>query len=347
MNMRADSLFCVSKRHFSSSAFTIVELLVVIVVIGILAAITVVSYGGITSRATAAFLTSDLNNASKQLKLDQVLNGTYPATLAASNGGKGIPVSSGTVYQYAVDNTAKPPIFCITLTKDTVSYKVTNDSLPLAGNCANFGRVINLDAGDLASYPGSGTTWTDLSGNGNNGTLMNGVAFTSADGGAFIFDGVNDFVRIPNSASINPGSNSWSISTWFKMNTAGSHEGSILYNKEQMYEASPGGGEFNHAWQPNWNWFGSTSINLGEWYNVVVTYDGANQYVYKNGTLVYSRVQTGVMGSNTNEFDIGARNAGTTAFIPATISNLQMHNRALSSDEITQNFNTLRGRYGL
>jgi hypothetical protein len=55
------------------------------------------------------------------------------------------------------------------------------------------GLVLNLDAGVSASYPGSGTNWTDLSGNGNNGTLVNGVGYNSANNGSFVFDGVNDY----------------------------------------------------------------------------------------------------------------------------------------------------------
>jgi len=67
--------------HSSSPAFTIVELLVAIVIIGILAAITIVAYTGISQRAAVAALTSDLNNASTQLKLFQVTNSLYPATM--------------------------------------------------------------------------------------------------------------------------------------------------------------------------------------------------------------------------------------------------------------------------
>src|SRR5450756_885023 len=86
-----------------SSGFTIVELLVVIVVIGILAAITIVAYTGISSKATVASLVSDLDNASKQLKIFQVLNGAYPtANNCPTPGGTEICLKSsgGTVYVY-------------------------------------------------------------------------------------------------------------------------------------------------------------------------------------------------------------------------------------------------------
>ena len=59
------------------------------------------------------------------------------------------------------------------------------------------GPTLLLDAGIATSYPGSGTIWTDLSGNGNNGTLTNGPTFSSADGGSIVCDGVNDHIALP------------------------------------------------------------------------------------------------------------------------------------------------------
>jgi len=88
------------KQKHLSSAFTIVELLVVIVVIAILAAITIVAYSGVTSQATVSSLKSDLDNAAKILKMDHITNAAFPATLAAANGGNGIPASAGTSYAY-------------------------------------------------------------------------------------------------------------------------------------------------------------------------------------------------------------------------------------------------------
>lgn len=134
LKKRADC--CIRPSFNISPAFTIVELLVVIVVIGVLAAITVVSYTGISQRATVTSLTSDLTNAMTQLKLDQVINGVYPANLATANGGKGIPASSGTVYDYYPTLTG----FCVTATKSSTSYRITNNSIPRAGVCSGLER---------------------------------------------------------------------------------------------------------------------------------------------------------------------------------------------------------------
>jgi len=115
--------------------FTIVELLVVIVVISILVAITVISYAGFAQKATIASLQSDLANISIQLKLDQVISGAYPATLALANNGAGISLCAGpTTCQYTVNNNASPQTYNLYITKNSIKYHITNDSKPAISN---------------------------------------------------------------------------------------------------------------------------------------------------------------------------------------------------------------------
>jgi hypothetical protein len=80
----------------------------------------------------------------------------------------------------------------------TNSWINLNSSNSLNGLVRN-GLVLALDAGRTLSYPGSGTTWTDLSGNGNTGTLTNGPTYSSANGGSLVFDGVDDYVNLGSS----------------------------------------------------------------------------------------------------------------------------------------------------
>lgn len=124
-------------QHPKQQGFTIVELLIVIVVIGILAAITIVAYNGIAQKATVAIISGDLSNAMKRLKLDQVeLSGAFPPSTTAANGGQGLQASPNNTYQYTVDNSVNPGTFCLTATNSSTSYFITQDGgTPTVGAC--------------------------------------------------------------------------------------------------------------------------------------------------------------------------------------------------------------------
>ena len=147
MFKKDNSVCSVFKIHSRFSGFTIVELLVVIVIVGILAVITIVSYTGIQSRAVVASLVSDLHNASKQLKLDQVINSSFPATLANANEGKGLLASPGTTYLYAYNNNVTPQTFCVTAVNDNYSYTVNNEDILLSGGKNVVRSSDNLSVG--------------------------------------------------------------------------------------------------------------------------------------------------------------------------------------------------------
>lgn len=125
----------------SQHGFTIVELLVVIVVIGVLAAITIVSYTGITQRANVSSLQSDLANASQQLKLYQILYDSYPTTLDTNNCPTApnidinycLKPSSGNTFQYAANININPQTFSLTANRDTLIYSVNQNSTIAAG----------------------------------------------------------------------------------------------------------------------------------------------------------------------------------------------------------------------
>lgn len=121
-----------------SRGFTIVELLIVIVVIGILAAITIIAFNGIQDRARSVTLISDLTASAKQLKIDQTINNLYPATIAEANGNKGLKASANTTYTYTVNNAANPQTFCLTATNGSQVSSITQDSTASAGGCTNL-----------------------------------------------------------------------------------------------------------------------------------------------------------------------------------------------------------------
>lgn len=117
------------------AGFTIVELLIVIVIIGLLATIVIVAYNGVQDNARRTSLISDLGNASSLLALDLKQNKTYPSTLGLANGGNGIPASPNTTYQYIVGTSTSSPTFCLAATNGTYSYMTDQDGPPITGHC--------------------------------------------------------------------------------------------------------------------------------------------------------------------------------------------------------------------
>lgn len=116
------------------TGFTIVELLIVIVVIGILAAITIIAYNGIQDQARRAGIKSDLAGAANLIGIDNTNNGQYPANTGAANGGLGLKTSNGATLEYRMDTSVTPATYCINETINGVGYYITNgSSAPIQG----------------------------------------------------------------------------------------------------------------------------------------------------------------------------------------------------------------------
>lgn len=329
--------------------FTIVELLIVIVVIGLLATIVIVSYSGISQRAVAASLQSDLTNASKVLKNDLVSNNTLPNSLALANNGAGIKASQGNSYSYFLNNNANPPTFCLSATNGNTTYYITPDSTPSSGSCQTpgimtSGLVLNLDAANAASYSGTGTSWLDLSGNNNTGSLLNGPLFNSLNSGGIAFDGINDMIQ---GVSNVPISNAFTISAWVKHNSVGSAiqryitispeiavlRYSGLTGKLHFYLKTSG--TLKHIEISN-------TISANQYYYVVGTWDGTTATLYCNKVSIGSSTPGGTLDTPS----LYNLSSGTES-LDGFIYNTSIYNRALSQSEITQNYNALRNRYGL
>ena len=219
------------------------------------------------------------------------------------------------------------------------------------------GLVLCLDAGNPRSYPGSGTVWRDVSGNVNNGTLTNGPTYTSGISGYFTLDGVNDYINnvTATTLGINSVATPFTLSVWFR--TSGASEYYLFDNfsgatqdisfridagKLEAYISASNGTQFN-AIQ-----FGS-GYNNNAWTNFVLVWDGVNTITaYANGTSLGTSTQAGLSGNfeSGTAFQIGARPVSTSYF-PGDISNFMAYNIALTSAQVSQNFNATRGRYGI
>ena len=224
---------------------------------------------------------------------------------------------------------------------------------------ATDGLVLCLDAGNTKSYPGSGTTWSDLSGNGNNGSLQNmdGANLDSANGGSLTFDGSDEYVISVTATSlgINSASNSFTISVWFKTTVTGEYYLFDNYNGSNDISLRIDDGSIEVLLAPS----GGTGIinsvkfgsgyNNNNWHNFTITWNGSNVLTaYADGINIGTNT-TAISGSfETNAaFQIGKRPFGSPTRFSGNIANVSVYNKALSASEVKQNFNAFRGRFGL
>lgn len=186
---------------------------------------------------------------------------------------------------------------------------------------------------------------------GNSIINLNNVSFDSDS--KIVFDGSDDTIYMSDAAHLNPYTSDFTVEHVFYCTNAGVGEG-ILHNKEDLYEVAVQSGYLRYAWRPHWNWDGGTSfpVSSNTWYYVAVTYDHSTQRMYKNGVQVYSRSQTGDIGSNSNVLSIGARGVNSSGgsgynIFPGEIPITKIYNRALTADEIQQNFLAYKTRFGI
>lgn len=224
------------------------------------------------------------------------------------------------------------------------------------------GLVLCLDVGNVKSYPGSGTTWSDLSGNGITGTLTNGPTYSSTNGGSIVFDGTNDYALVTNPSILR--NQNFTVSVWVNpgvQNTGlismidfdhGVGQGWILQSEDATtnryyYFAWHDGTQFQPV-----GGFGAgkgIQVTTSVWQNIVYSKNGTSLLGYLNGSQVYNPA----VASNGNVSYGSNRNLGIGDWIltgrafKGNISNTQIYNRALTASEISQNFNALRGRYGI
>jgi len=217
------------------------------------------------------------------------------------------------------------------------------------------GLVLCLDAANPKSYPGSGTVWTDLSGNNTNGTLVNGVTFDTNNFGSMSFDGVNDYVSISNPEYTLGGSNSYTFDFFIKLPHSANNQtifsnGNLSTNGIWFFKRRSGLDNkltfHGYSLNPRIDVLSNDIIPDNENCSVSLSFNGVNLYkIYINGNLQNSTTTNPVTAGTGNSF-IGST-SGTGNFLSGNVSIGKIYNRTLSDSEIQQNFNALRGRFGL
>ena len=229
------------------------------------------------------------------------------------------------------------------------------------------GLILAVDAGNTKSYPGSGTTWTDRSGQGNDGTLTNGPTFSSDDGGSIVFDGTNDYVSVVsggsglNTSTLMNGSNNFSLSLWFNTDSFPASTdfsdsktlfGPGLVQLYFLFGDTKPADQFSVRVNQNSTWQSpvqnNSALSTGIWYNMCVTYDSSSGYIlYQNGISVDTSNTTGsITVSGSGSAIIGALSTNSR-FYDGKISQTLLYNKVLTASEVLKNYNALRGRFGL
>ena len=222
-----------------------------------------------------------------------------------------------------------------------------------AGQIVMDGLVLYLDAASQRSYPGSGTTWTDLSGNGNNGTLTNGPTYSSANGGSIVFDGTNDYVGTDYTATFQD----FTLCAFVKAdNPGGKYWENIVdsYDIDSSDWCRIGFSDGKPSLEIDANFVRSSvtssqSASSNQWYNIIGVRNGTTGYLYINGVLDKQNSVTGnVISADTDsQFVVGniSRPSTPNEGWNGNISQVSIYNRALSAAEIQQNYNALKSRY--
>jgi len=355
-----------------------VELLVVIVVIAILAAITIIAYGGVTQKAVASSLQSDLSNAATALKVFEVDNGSYPSTISTncsttpdSPTNKCLKLTPGNIYiGYSANNTSSSKSFLLiasnkaTTGSGSVAYKVTDSTAPaqLATTSqpgTTPGAVLELHAAKANGGTGPGinspltTTWSDTSGSGDNGTLTNfgtqtpwGGAGTTGDPYKLVFDGVDDYVVLPNLGVTSSGM--FTYEAWARFSNTGYQtllsEGNLSTLGAYTYLAVRDTGAINGGLLSDTGVSQSRSgtVNLcdGELHQFVAVFEPTTYRLYADGLL--ASADGGYSGSiTTTGASVGVIRRSTSGFwyfTRAGISLARIYPYALTASQVAANY---------
>jgi hypothetical protein len=213
----------------------------------------------------------------------------------------------------------------------------------------NTGSItLDLDANNTTSYSGTGTTWTDLSGLGNNATLLNTPYWDNGPPGYFNFDGVNQYATVAG-ANIIPAA-AYTKMVWFKIDT---------FSADNNLVSSDNGGHFMYFNQTNtlyaghsnvfpYNAFGSVmTFNTDTWYCAVVTFSVANGIkLYVNGVLDTQNLSYQTPHNQNGNTNIACFGIGGN-LLNGKIGRILCYGKELTAGEVLQNFEATRNRYGI
>ena len=230
------------------------------------------------------------------------------------------------------------------------------------GNIVTNGLVLNLDAGNIISYGGTGTTWSDLTNTTTGATLTNGPTYSTSNGGSIVFDGTDDYAVGPTNMSISQ-NQPFTLEFWVNLSSYTNQYPCLLQVKTDttygfIVLATQSGGYDGITFGSTDTWIrlrnAGNQIVTNTWNQIVINYNGAGAGTTSNYKM-YINTQEQVL-SNSGSFislsqvnNIGTIENASRGYDNWTgrIANFKQYNRALTQSEVIQNFNAHKSRYGL
>ena len=216
-------------------------------------------------------------------------------------------------------------------------------------NIVRDGLVLALDAASPRSYPGSGTTWYDLSGNGNNGTLQSGATVNSE--GNVVLDGTDDRVVVPDAnGDFDIGTNSFTFSVVMNQGIEDTYYHLFAFDDQSNFslKAIRSGAAADpyqlYVYQGSGIMFTNSYIVPNTWQFFTLVRDGSSHKLFINGELKDNITAT-IKSITTSNLYLGW--GWATEYSPQSRGPVLMYNRALTTQEVSQNYNAHKSRFGL
>jgi hypothetical protein len=204
------------------------------------------------------------------------------------------------------------------------------------------GLVLALDSANVRSYSGSGTAWADQISNANNGTLQGSPGFSSLNGGVITFNGTNQYADCGYNSSIYNLTQNLTVEAWVRWTGAVATSGNGQWIVTNIDIGGTTNGGFQLGYIPGTGFYFGTYGNL-----IDVTYSG--YFIYLNGVSVATNVNLTAGGAASRNLRIAhrERDGASAGYFPGYIPSVKIYNVALTASQVQQNFNALRGRFGI
>lgn len=315
--------------------FTIVELLIVIVVIAILAAITIVAYNGIQNRAKTSALLSSVSQGVKKVQAYAALNNdNYPADATAA----GLTGSAGTTYTVSSNNTSSPKQYCVTVSSNNLTYFQTSAmSQPAQGTCISL----------LAWWPFNGNA-SDMSGNGADGTVNGATLTTGATGatnGAYQLGESGQYITVGSPSILSNVPANFTYTIWLaRTGTASTQQWPLIMgpgsnNTHLDFGIRTNGYGVNVYFEWGVSPFDGVAYassgtngpmpNLNEWHHIAVSFNGTSIQIYWDGVLKFTSPATTI-----RPVMMPLQFTTATGGWSGKIDDARVYGRALSASEV-------------